>query len=252
MDGSMIDHGTLTVPPLSYDDVFWFSDPKICGEGHPYGCALHKTRVRPSVLSSAWAHGGHAAMILVNTLLGDALAADDPTTPNVNETTGVVTLELPTRYADTEYPPTEPVRVFRNDEVPIYMTLAQAQTQTLSPLDVVMVEIGVSPPDPGDCCLPPVDEECVVFGDADGSGGPDVVDVQCNILIALFQLKIDSDAPPPQCAAGPMESSDLDCDGSVTVTDVILTVRAALDVGLSPDIDSDGDGCPDACAVSGG
>jgi hypothetical protein len=142
MKGSMIDRGPFVVPDLSYDEFFWSPD------------LVTQTRQRPAVLTSAWAYEDRVGIILVNSFLGNGLVPDDPNTPNINESTGDVTLELPTLYADTDYSLSESVRVSLNSEEPQYMSLDEARNQTLKSLDVVFVEIGVpTPPDPPD--LPP-------------------------------------------------------------------------------------------------
>lgn len=83
-------------------------------------------------------------------------------------------------------------------------------------------------------------------GDLDGNLALDVVDVQCSILSTLAVL---SGGALPVCLAGPVETADLNCDSATTVVDVQLTITLALGSELSPFVDADGSGCPDACEV---
>ena len=84
-----------------------------------------------------------------------------------------------------------------------------------------------------------------VFGDLDGSGASDVIDVQC---VTVSVLNLLSGSELAECLAGDSQAADLDCNGSLNVSDVLLTVQQALGQELSGDLDADGDLCPDACA----
>lgn len=87
----------------------------------------------------------------------------------------------------------------------------------------------------GTCLTPP--------GDLDGSGVSNVVDVQCDILLALWELSTDEMAPPPSCLHVSVSEADVNCDGANNVTDVLLLIQFALNVPIDSSIDVDGDGC---------
>ncbi|NUN16104.1 MAG: hypothetical protein HUU55_20960 [Myxococcales bacterium] len=84
-----------------------------------------------------------------------------------------------------------------------------------------------------------------VGGDVTGDGKADVVDVQCVILGILLNLAgNDGDL---QCATEPV---DVNCDFSLNVVDSFLCIQFALGAPLGSMIDSDSDGCIDACLDS--
>ena len=85
-------------------------------------------------------------------------------------------------------------------------------------------------------------------GDVTWDGHVDVVDVQCEILDALWELGGQVDRPPA-CRYVPPWAADLNCDGSTDVADVQLLVGSALGQPLSAALDANGDGCIDACAA---
>lgn len=91
------------------------------------------------------------------------------------------------------------------------------------------------------CLTPP--------GDLNDDGKTNVLDLQCGIFVSLF----DSGAPGitelPACLKAPEQAADINCDGSVTVSDVLITVNYAVNLPLAGAIDADGDACPDACEV---
>lgn len=84
--------------------------------------------------------------------------------------------------------------------------------------------------------------ECASATDVTGDGLANVVDVQCLILAVFGELL--GEIPSPECIA---QSGDVDCDSSVTVTDVNVATQLALGAPLPPGVDNDGDGCADAC-----
>ncbi len=87
-------------------------------------------------------------------------------------------------------------------------------------------------------------------GDADGNGQLDIVDVQCALLLALYETT-EVGAELPACADEVRMhrcAYDLDCSGGTDVVDVSLFIQRALGMPLSPQIDTDGDGCHDGCA----
>ncbi|NUN13857.1 MAG: lamin tail domain-containing protein, partial [Myxococcales bacterium] len=89
------------------------------------------------------------------------------------------------------------------------------------------------------CLTPP--------GDIDLSGVTNVADVQCGILMSLWELggKI---TPLPICLKSQVVDADLNCDGFTNVADVVISIFLALKQPLSPDLDADGDGCADICS----
>lgn len=92
---------------------------------------------------------------------------------------------------------------------------------------------------PSDC------GECPFFcpsADLNQNGLVNVTDVQCSILATLGGGGV------PSClVSGNLDDADLDCDGDVTVTDIILTIQGALGQPLSPELDQNENGCVDAC-----
>lgn len=85
-------------------------------------------------------------------------------------------------------------------------------------------------------------------GDVNGSGTVNVVDVQCALIVALWELEGSADAPT---CAGPEPTSTVDanCDGGVDVADAVIHVAYAIGAPLDAAVDGDGDSCPDACAA---
>lgn len=77
------------------------------------------------------------------------------------------------------------------------------------------------PPSQAICTTPPAD--------IDGSGLPSVADVQCAIILALWDLASDPAEPAPGCVLT-VERGDLDCDDSVTIADVQLAISVVLSV----------------------
>jgi hypothetical protein len=82
-------------------------------------------------------------------------------------------------------------------------------------------------------------------GDVSGDGATSVVDVQCTLLVALWEL--GASGPLPLCAAAPAAPLDFDCDGAVAVSDVQLRIFVVLGLPLPQMVDFDSTGCPDAC-----
>jgi hypothetical protein len=66
------------------------------------------------------------------------------------------------------------------------------------------------------------------------------------ILLNLWALADDGSAPP-LCLVGEPERVDLNCDQSLSVADVIVSIERALNAPPSGATDADLDGCPDAC-----
>ena len=80
-----------------------------------------------------------------------------------------------------------------------------------------------------------------VPGDVTGDSTTNVQDVVCTILGTLSEM---AGQAPPDCAVAPL---DHDCNGNVDVSDVLLTIRWALGLPLSPQVDANANGCVDAC-----
>ena len=81
-------------------------------------------------------------------------------------------------------------------------------------------------------------------GDVDANGTVDVVDVQCETLLALSEL---SSANAPSCLQVPLIEADLNCDGSANVVDIQLLINLALKKRLSAAVDANVNGCVDTC-----
>lgn len=91
-----------------------------------------------------------------------------------------------------------------------------------------------------ECATPP--------GDVNGDGQTDVVDAQCAIIVVLWELGGSSGNPPPCLGpSGDTAAANTNCDVGVNVVDVQLIVLMAFGTPLNLAIDSDSDGCPDAC-----
>jgi hypothetical protein len=108
-------------------------------------------------------------------------------------------------------------------------------------IDTCTAEGCTHAPDPG-CLL-----ECSVDGDLDQSGTNDVVDVQCAIVTVLWNLNGADPGAVPGCLDSAPTATDVNCDASIDVTDITLIIQFALGAPLDPAIDSDQDGCHDAC-----
>ena len=96
-------------------------------------------------------------------------------------------------------------------------------------------------PEP-ECCLPPVNDQCVVYGDVDDTGQANVVDVVCIINVVL-----DAGGTLPVCLKVPVEDADLDCNGTVNIVDVVMEINTVLGIPIDTQLDANDDGCPDTC-----
>lgn len=83
-------------------------------------------------------------------------------------------------------------------------------------------------------------------GDVTKDGLTNVVDVQCEIILALYMAgpKVD---PIPQCLKVTVVDADLNCDGQLNVIDVQALIIRALKLPYPPETDFDGDNYLDAC-----
>lgn len=87
-------------------------------------------------------------------------------------------------------------------------------------------------------------------GDITGDGDADIVDIQCAIILALYE-QAGGTGTYPGCVQVAQNHTDVNCDGPVNVADVLLMVNYAVGASLDALIDSDGDGCPNSCEIVG-
>lgn len=87
-------------------------------------------------------------------------------------------------------------------------------------------------------------------GDITGDGDADIVDIQCAIILTLWE-QAGGVAAYPGCVKVDPNHTDANCDGPVNVADVLLMVNYAVGAPLDPAIDADGDNCPDSCEIVG-
>jgi hypothetical protein len=81
------------------------------------------------------------------------------------------------------------------------------------------------------------------WGDMDGSGQVDAVDVECALLTAIAEMQ---GAQAPGCSTGNM-GGDPTCDESYTVHDAQVITVLALELPLGAAADFNSDGCLDLC-----
>jgi hypothetical protein len=96
------------------------------------------------------------------------------------------------------------------------------------------------------CAHPQGNRAMSPYGELNGTGGANVADAMCALLVVLWSGGGGAGSPP-SCLAGSPLLSDLDCSGTYTVSDVQLLVQVALSGGPPAALDPDGDGCPTAC-----
>ena len=89
-------------------------------------------------------------------------------------------------------------------------------------------------------CLSPV-------ADVNGTSNVNVLDVQCVLLVSLWELSGSPSGSIPVCLAVPTYKADLNCSGTTNVGDVLVAIPLALSLSLDASIDANGDDCPDAC-----
>ncbi|NUN14543.1 MAG: hypothetical protein HUU55_13015 [Myxococcales bacterium] len=87
-------------------------------------------------------------------------------------------------------------------------------------------------------------------GDITGDGDADIVDIQCAIILALYE-QAGGTGTYPGCVQVAQNHTDVNCDGPVNVADVLLMVNYAVGASLDTLIDDDGDGCPNSCEIVG-
>ena len=89
-------------------------------------------------------------------------------------------------------------------------------------------------------CLSPV-------ADVNGTNSVNVLDVQCVLLVSLWELSGSPGGSIPVCLAVSTYKADLNCSGTTNVGDVLVAIPLALSLSLDASIDANGDDCPDAC-----
>ena len=85
-----------------------------------------------------------------------------------------------------------------------------------------------------------------VRGDVNLDGQANIFDVQCHILVTVNELAGLSHSSSV-CGATEESEVDQNCDYSVNIIDVYMTIQAALGQAWSPLMDGDNDGCADRC-----
>lgn len=96
-----------------------------------------------------------------------------------------------------------------------------------------------------DNCNGILDDNCnCPNGDLNNDMMIDVVDVQCMMVVSLSCL---TSVPLPGCLAVPYEYSDINCDGTTNISDVILAIQFIFKKPLDPSLDANNDFCVDAC-----
>jgi hypothetical protein len=98
------------------------------------------------------------------------------------------------------------------------------------------------------CCPGGQCDVCGVGGDLTANGDSSVADVLCSVLVSLW-LQAGKITPLPACMSQPVHLADLDCDGAVDVSDILLTVHSALDLSLPAAVDANLDACHDDCSA---
>lgn len=104
----------------------------------------------------------------------------------------------------------------------------------------------------GDGCSNPVipgcggGGQCATNTDLNGDDNTTIADVQCSILTVLWALS-GGIAPQPTCLAGSPETADFDCNASLDIVDIQLSISAVLGLELEASLDANGNGCLDSC-----
>lgn len=97
------------------------------------------------------------------------------------------------------------------------------------------------------CCPPEGCNVCALNGDLTADETTSVTDVMCEILLSLW-FAGDNPGPMPTCLLRPAAMADLNCDGAIDVSDVVLQIQhGALEQPLPTAIDANADGCVDTC-----
>lgn len=91
-----------------------------------------------------------------------------------------------------------------------------------------------------------VDMKKALYGDLNGDGLVNVVDVQCLILTLRWPQEPDKALGGPDCLTS-YTSADLNCDGLVTDLDYPFIVDLSLGKALPLEVDSDANSIHDSC-----
>lgn len=83
-------------------------------------------------------------------------------------------------------------------------------------------------------------------GDINGDGFSNVIDVQCNLVTSLYVLDGETD-PLPECLPSSVDDANVNCDETVNVADVLVSINYSLGTPIAAAIDLDGSNCPDLC-----
>lgn len=89
------------------------------------------------------------------------------------------------------------------------------------------------------CVAPP--------GDVNGSSATNVSDALCTVLGSLWTLNGKSPGELPPCLGGAEDASDVNCSGSITVSDTLLVIQLALGLPLAIAVDANANSCVDTC-----
>jgi hypothetical protein len=106
-------------------------------------------------------------------------------------------------------------------------------------------------PDPAaaqSCFHPQGGQSFGVLGDLNGSGNTNVADALCALLSATAASANPGNPVWPACLSAASLRADLNCDNTVTVSDVQLQVGLALGIGIPQALDPSASGCVSSCA----
>lgn len=116
--------------------------------------------------------------------------------------------------------------------------------------DEVPAELPATPPSVDPEVTPPNAEllPCPMGlpGDTNGDKLVDVTDVQCVILLSLWDLQGKSYAVPG-CLTQSLDKANIDCNTQIDVVDVLLVIRLSFQSPFDLAIDSNRNFCHDAC-----
>ncbi|NUN16006.1 MAG: hypothetical protein HUU55_20455 [Myxococcales bacterium] len=85
-----------------------------------------------------------------------------------------------------------------------------------------------------------------VPGDLNKDSLVTITDIQCALLVVLYDSAGD-EVKAPACAVVGPDAADLDCDFQVTVVDAVLIIQIALSGKLGTGVDLNANGCTDSC-----
>lgn len=85
------------------------------------------------------------------------------------------------------------------------------------------------------------------YGDVDGNGRVDISDYQCLVMATQWAVG-GSSTSVPACLAD-RGYADLDCDGAISVIDLMVMNDVIFGQPLNPTIDANADGMHDSCQL---